>query len=276
MTSISSIILCLFLPAFLLAQSDYVEAFDRLTDYNTSNVEKKTLSDQLTQDLVRDLGTQDFILDSLGVRQLKTISSDDGALSITTWHYKLSDATSQYGGIVVHEGDIFPLQFNDIPIVDDEEYNQDNWCGGVYFDIIPVKKKGKTLYTLLAWDGNNGIISKKIIDVLSFDRRGRPIFGLPIFEEGRMTSRRVIIDYPASNTMLLEFDADQKAIISNALFANDDKFADVPEYYSVSDGFNVFRYEDSKWVFYADVDLRLNKKESKALQNNAARPSSGL
>jgi len=276
MTSISSIILCLFLPAILLAQSDYVEAFDRLTDYNTSNVEKKTLSDQLTQDLVRDLGTQDFILDSLGVRQLKTISSDDGALSITTWHYKLSDATSQYGGIVVHEGDIFPLQFNDIPIVDDEEYSQDNWCGGVYFDIIPVKKKGKTLYTLLAWDGNNGIISKKIIDVLSFDRRGRPIFGLPIFEEGRMTSRRVIIDYPASNTMLLEFDADQKAIISNALFANDDKFADVPEYYSVSDGFNVFRYEDSKWVFYADVDLRLNKKESKALQNNAARPSSGL
>lgn len=276
MTSISSIILCLFLPAILLAQSDYVEAFDRLTDYNTSNVEKKTLSDQLTQDLVRDLGTQDFILDSLGVRQLKTISSDDGALSITTWHYKLSDATSQYGGIIVHEGDIFPLQFNDIPIVDDEEYSQDNWCGGVYFDIIPVKKKGKTLYTLLAWDGNNGIISKKIIDVLSFDRRGRPIFGLPIFEEGRMTSRRVIIDYPASNTMLLEFDADQKAIISNALFANDDKFADVPEYYSVSDGFNVFRYEDSKWVFYADVDLRLNKKESKALQNNAARPSSGL
>jgi hypothetical protein len=120
------------------------------------------------------------------------------------------------------------------------------------------------------------VTSKKIIDVLSFDRKGRPIFGLPIFEKGRVTTHRVIIEYPATNTMLLELDAEQKGIISNALFANDDKFTDVSEYSSVSDDFNVYRYEDENWALYINVDLRLNKKDSRDLQNNVASPSRGL
>ena len=266
----------LLMPLLLVAQVDYVSDFNRLTDYETGDAAKQELSKKLTQALVADMQKSDFVVDSLGVRQIKFISSPEGLLRICTWHYSLRDATAQYGGIIEYGENIFPLQFNDLPIVAGEVYTQDNWCGGIYYDIIPIKRKGKSLYTLLAWDGNNGVTSKKIIDVLSFDRKGKPIFGLRVFVKGRMSTHRVIIEYPASNTLLLELDAEQKGIVSNALFANDDKFTDVSEYFSVSDDFNVYRYEDEKWVLYINVDLRLNKKDSKALQNNTVSPSSGL
>lgn len=264
------------MPLLLVAQTDYVVDFDRLTTYETGDVEKHELSDQLQSALVNDLQMTTFEMDSLKVRQLKHVTSPDGLLKISTWHYNLRDATAQYGGIIQYGNQILPLQFNDLPIAADEEYSQDNWCGGIYYGIIPVTKRGKTLYTLLAWDSNNGVTSKKIIDVLSFDRKGKLIFGQPIFVDGRTTHHRVILEYPASHSMLLEFDEQNKEIISNALFANDDRFADVSEYASVSDEFNVYRYEEDKWYLYTNVDLRLNKKESKALQNNTARPSSGL
>ena len=272
----SFILFVLLLPLSLVAQVDYIVDFNRLTDYETSDASKQELSKELTNALVEDIQKSDFVVDSLGVRQIKTISSADGLLHICTWQYSLSDATSQYGGVIKYRETIFPLQFNDMPIVAGEDYTQDNWCGGIYYDIIPTRRKGKELYTLLAWDGNNGVTSKKIIDALSFDRKGKPIFGLPIFVKGRVSTHRVVIEYPASNTMLLEWDEEFKEIVSNALFANDDKFANVSEYSSVSDDFNVYRYEDSKWVLYLNVDLRLNKKESEALQDNDASPSRGL
>lgn len=272
----SYILLVILCPLLLSAQTDYISDFNRLTDYETSDQEKQSLSVVLTEALVADLQKVEFIIDSLSVRQLKLASSPDEALRLITWHYNLSDATSQYGGIIQYGGRVLALRFNDMPITVDKEYAQDDWCGGIYYDIIPVERKGETYYTLLSWDGNNGVTSKKIIDVLSFDRKGRPIFGFPFFVNGRVMAHRAIIEYPASNSMLLEYDAEQKGIISNALFANEDKFTDVSGYSSVSDDFNVYRYEDAKWMFYANVDLRLNKKESKALQNNGARPSSGL
>ena len=269
-------ILLVLLPLLLMAQTRYVEDFDRLTFYETSDVDKQELSATLTEALVQDLQNPSFRIDSLAVQQLKSISSDDGVLKLYTWHYSLSDASSQYGGIVFYGGQFYPLSFVDRPIVATKSYTQDAWCGGIYYDIIPIQRKNTTIYTLLAWDGNNGVTSKKIIDVLSFDRKGKLIFGLPIFVNGRTSIYRAIIEYPASNSMLLEFDEEQKGIVSNALFANDMRYGDVSAYSSVSDDFNIHRYEEDKWVFYPNIDLRLNKKDSKALQSNDVRPSSGL
>ena len=274
--SILFILALVLLPLFVVAQVDYVSDFNRLTDYNTADDEKQALSLQLTEALMADLQEANFSVDSFSIRQLKVVHSPDGAVDIYTWHYSLSDATAQYGGIVKHDHDFWPLQFNDRPITDDQKYAQDDWCGGIYYDIIPVKKKENTLYTLLSWDGNNGVTSKKIIDVLSFDRKGRPIFGLPIFTNGHSTSHRVVLEYAASGSMFLAYNAGEDGIVCNAVFANEDKFASVSAYQNTSDDFNMYCYQDSKWKLYINVDLLMNKRDSKALQNNADRPSSGL
>lgn len=270
------ILLGIVFPYYLAAQNTLVDQFNTLTEYEVSDDDKTELSLQLTDILVKNITSDKHFADSLAIRQLKTISSPDGMLTLYTWHYSLSDATSQYGGIVIYGDEVTALYFNDMPIVINQKYTDDNWCGGIYYDIIPIEKKGKQYYTLLAWDGNNGVTSKKIIDVLWFDRKGKAIFGHPFFENGRQTDNRVIIEYSAANSMVLDYDMEEEAIITNSLYVNDDKFSNVSEYYSANDAFNVYRFEQGAWVLYRDVDLRMNKKDSKKLMNRNSTPSSGL
>ncbi len=258
------------------AQFDYLTAFNQLSSYETGDLEKRDLSTQITKGLSCDLQYQDFAVDSVLGRYLKYESSPDGVLNIYTWCYVWKDATAQYGGVVKYNDRIIPLAYNDLPIDKGEQYFQDNWCGGICYDIIPVKRKSETIYTLLVWDGNDGVTSKKIIDVLSFDRKGRAIFGLSVFGDTKTREQRIIIEYPMSNSLLLEYDEDMEAIVSNVLYVNDDRFAGVSEYYSATDVFNVYRFEGEKWVLYPNQDLRLNKNESDKLQNKTGSVSSGL
>lgn len=273
------LILIFFYPVSLLsvAQFDYASELNRLHAYETDDEIKDEISFHLTEALVSDWQKSDFVLDSLERRSLKIIASPDGMLRICTWHYVLRDATSQYGGAVKYGKEVMPLHFNDSPIEDNKEYTQDNWCGGIYYDVVPVRtKKKETLYTLLAWDGNNGVTSKKIIDVLTFNRKGQPVFGASVFNVGHRVAKRVVVEYASSSSMLLEYDEEQKAIVSNALNVSEERFSEVAEFYSAGDMFNVYRLEHGKWVLYANVDLRLNKKESKDLQGKTGNASRGL
>lgn len=269
-------LLCIAISLACMLGQDYVDSFNRLTDYNTPDNTKQELSAQLTQELATTLSTNPQQIDSLGIRQLKKTTSPDEQVTLYTWHYSLSNATSQYGGILAHKDNITPLTHNNKTPNSHEKYDSNSWLGGIYYDIIPIEIKGKTHYTLLSWDGNNGVTSKKIIDALSFDKRGRAIFGLPIFEEDRNTQHRVIIEYSSNTTLLLEYDTQKELIITNALFANESKYSDVTEYYSASDAFNIYRFEKQKWILYRNVDIRLDKKNSKALKSNGAKAKQGI
>lgn len=250
-----------------VAQFDYVSELRLLMAIDTDDDVKQNISLRLNEVLNSDFQNPDFKLDSICFQFINKVVSSDDMLCIYSWHYILSDASSQYGGIIKYGNNVFPLKFNDKVIEDNKEYSQDDWCGGVCYGIIPVKLKKKTAYTLLSWDGNNGVTSKKIIDVLSFDRKGNPIFGQSVFETGKSTQKRIIIEYASSSSMLLEYDEGQKAIVCNAIAVNEEKYSDVSEYYCASDLFDIYRFENEKWVLYPNQDLRLNKKESKALLN---------
>ena len=95
-------------------------------------------------------------------------------------------------------------------ILDNRKYSADDWCGGICYRIIPLIIKGEHAYTLLSWDGNNGVSYKKIIDVLWFDRKGKAIFGKPMFRQGRSISHRVVMEYNAKSSLLLTYDENEK------------------------------------------------------------------
>ncbi len=269
-------IILLILPFIALAQNNLVTNFNSLTDYTTTDAEKAGLSQRLTSTLIKELKANPSFASNSNIRQLKIVSSEDKKLSLYTWHYSLSDGYSQYGGILRYEDHFQALTHNDKAIKDDEKYTPNNWCGGIYYDIIDFSGRGSTNYLLLAWDGNNGVTSKKIIDVLSFDKKGRAIFGLPVFAHGRQSSYRVVMKYSSQNSLLLKYDKDEQAIITNALVPNDDRFNGIESYYSAGDNFNVYRYEKDQWVLYRNVDLRMNKADSKKLQQRNSTPVSGL
>lgn len=268
--------LSLFLPGALLAQVGGLSLFDKLTDYETTDEQKVILSSALTDSLVKALNVDTRTLDSLGVRQLKMVVSPDSVLKIFTWYYALNDATAQYGGILVYKGRVMPLVFADAPILQNEKYTKGKWCGGIYYDIIPVEKRGKTYYTLLSWDGNDGVTYKKIADVLRFDRKGAATFGSPFFENGRRLRNRVIIEYSSKTSLMFEYDEAHDGIVANALMFNHDDFVGTSATYGASDVFNIYRYESDRWVLYPDVDLSFDREVSRSLRSPKEMPESGL
>jgi hypothetical protein len=60
----------------------------------------------------------------------------------------------------------------------------ERWYGALYYEVIPVKKGGRTLYTLLGWKGYSKAETRKVIEMLSF-KGGKPRFGAPVFGKGR-------------------------------------------------------------------------------------------
>ena len=86
----------------------------------------------------------------------------------------------------------------------------------------------------------------------------------------------MVFEYSAEMSLLLTYDDEAACIVTNALYSNDERFSGVQEYYSASDVFNVLRFENDLWVLYNDVDLRLDKKESKRLSDSGVEASSGL
>lgn len=269
------LIIPLFFCFSLFSQVKWHSYFEVLQDYNTRDEIKLNISNELSDDLEQQLKLNpDFDIPSS--LPLHKVSTDDKVLIIYTWHYTFQDASSNYGGVMVHRGTVIPLSFNMAAIEVDEEYDAVRWCGGIYYELVPQVLDGDTVYTLLAWDGNNGVSFKKIIDVLSFNRKGEPVFGANAFQSERRKDKRVIFEYSSEMSLLLTYDKEAECIVTNSLHTNDQRFSEVQEYYSATDAFNVFRFENQLWVLYENVDLRMNKEESKRLNNAEADASSGL
>ena len=59
--------------------------------------------------------------------------------------------------------------------------NNDWWIGSIYYKIIPKEFQGNKYYTLLGYDEHSMRSTMKRIEVLHFDREGKPVFGGPFF-----------------------------------------------------------------------------------------------
>ena len=244
-----------------MAQVDYKSDFALLLDYNTLDEDKVDISDRIALSMFDDICANATFGDSLKVEQVNIVKSKDQLLTIYTWYYILSDGIFQYAGIINYKGNLEVLKYNDGIISDSKKYKANNWCGGIYYDIATHSEKNKKYYTLLAWDGNNGVMSKKIIDILIFDANDNPIFGLPLFVDGRKTTNRVIIEYSTKSSLLLEFDDAKNTIITNSLLI-DDVLDDADYLNTIGNEFNEYRFEEAMWVLYRNVDLRFNEAES--------------
>ena len=269
------VILSLFYCVSLFSQEKWRSYFDVLQAYDTRDEIKMNVSAGLAEYLQQLLKLEDDLAIDPDI-PLHKVATEDGYLQIYTWHYTFQDASSNYGGVLVFHHHVFPLNYVMSPISSSEEYDALSWGGGIYYDVIPQVAEGDTLYTLLAWDGNNGVSYKKIIEVLSFDRKGKPFFGQAVFDHLGRREKRVIFEYSAEMSLLLQYDKELQCIVTNALYANDQRFAGVDEYYSATDAFNVFRFENGLWVLYKNVDLRMDKRESLHYQNADSKVSSGL
>ena len=155
-----------------------------------------------------------------------------------------------------------------------------SWYGAVYYKIIETVVNNKKHYTLLGWNGGTVFSQRKVIDVLSFNNRGNPIFGAYIFRGyGRGKPSRIIFEYAKKSSFTLNYERhgyEERSIkrtrrnyrrqidtvygymiIFNHLIPMDESLINIPQYYVGESSMNdAFLEKDGRWYFKGNVQGR--------------------
>lgn len=216
-----------------------------------------------------------FPFDSLVT--ISKIKSPDKAFRIFNWILKKDNDTYEYYGIVHYYNkirkryELITLNDNSANIRNPEHADLDakNWYGGLYYEIIYIRKSGKKYYTLLSYDLNDNYSKKKIIDVMYFSGKNKIKFGLPIFKKDKNKSqKRVILQYDAKTSISVKYHKEKNKIIFDHLVPTRKDLTGLYEYYIPEGTFNSYNYKNSKWWLEQDIDIRNTQKIPKISKPN--------
>jgi hypothetical protein len=237
--------------------------------------EKQKLNQQLLLTFERALNTSnsfDYPFDSLK-KDMAILTSPDTKFRIINWNIPKDDGTQEYYGFIQAKYknkekteiiQLYPLIDRSAEIKNPENAINDNkkWFGMLYNKIILKKTKGKTYYTLLAWDGNDNFSRKKIIDVLTFDANGTPRFGADIFNMQKKYPKRVIFEYSANCNMSLKYSDKKDSIVFDHLAPTQPQLEGQFQYYCGDMSYDGFGFKKGKWNYGIDLNA-INDKDYK-------------
>jgi hypothetical protein len=204
-----------------------------------------------------------FPFDSLS-KLISTVKSPDNMFRIFNWNIE-KPKQEQFYCCLIMKYDTKNEEFITLKLIDksasafDPEYlsySINNWYGALYYSIIPIKKAGGTIYTLLGWDGNNQFSNKKIIESMEFQKKVDIKFGLPIFKyDETKTKRRVIFQYNKNSYMSLKYAKDKKKelIIFDHLSPKSPQLEGMKDWYVTDLSFDAFKLENGKWNYIKNI-----------------------
>ncbi len=188
------------------------------------------------------------------------LSSPDQLLRIYNWNCMLSDGTYRYFGILqLKEKKSIRLEklIDSTTNVDMmKQYASKNWGGALYYQIIPFKQKASRSYFLLGWDGNNHQTSKKLIEILNIDKKGKLSFGSPVILWRGKTLSRVVFEYAKQARMTIQYEQKTKRFVFDHLAPSEPMYQNQFEYYGPDFSYDAIEYRKEKWVLVENVEVR--------------------
>ncbi|TKC06784.1 hypothetical protein FA048_16415 [Pedobacter polaris] len=228
---------------------------------DTERLEKNALFIKKFISALKTNGSFNYGFDSL--KRVSIIKSPDNTFRIITWFLLNNDGTYRYYGTIQMGTTNGSLKL--FPLTDNTNYtdanaltSNKNWFGTRYYEMIPVLVNGKPpYYILLGWKGNNLKTTKKVIEVLSFEK-GEPIFGKNIFEtkKNEALKNRVVFEYSKHNAMTLKVDNKVNMIVFDHLAPYDPKMVGNYEYYGSDLSFDGYRLTWGKLSLVEDIELK--------------------
>jgi len=198
------------------------------------------------------------------LKSMGTITSPDHSFRLFNWNIENKDGTQSFHCYVVKISRA-KSKNTVIPLVDKsadmrrkpEDLALDNtkWYGCLYYDIIPVRKGSKQLYTLLAWDGNNRLSTKKMIDVLYFQGSKKVKLGYPIFYDGQRKTKRYFLEYTSEQFVSLKHLKKKKEdfIVFDHLSPKAAQLEGIYEHYVADGSYDAFQLDNGIWKLQQDV-----------------------
>ena len=260
---------CANLPAQTFSPSDLMgikKREDSLKKYsydmvNAPDAGKRFLSDSLfIKTLVRALKIKNsfrYPFDS--VKTVSRLYSPDSIFRIFTWQVEKDETfVIQHGAIQMRTPDgslkLIPLHdqsaYINSPL--DTVMNNRAWIGNIYYRMILKEVDGKKYYTLIGYDEYTMKVTRKWIDVLSFNERGEPVFGAPVFsfkEDSvpKPQQNRFVIDFKKDGRARVQYDDDMDMILFDHLISETDE--PQKKYTLIPDGdYEGFKWQNNQWV----------------------------
>ena len=197
------------------------------------------------------------------LRYLGQITSPDSLLKIVTWNLVLGSSQSRYFCYFIRktepgtENRIYRLEttYRKEPVKTDTIYTEPDWYGALYYDIKPYIINNKKCWILLGIDYGNPFISRKIIEVLSFNPDASIIFGKKWFASGGKTKFREVFEYASNGIMSLRFSSDI-SIIFDHLVPLSPALKDGRQYFGPDYSLDAYNFENGLWRLKINVDAR--------------------
>lgn len=205
-----------------------------------------------------------YPFDSL--KQIGRLYAPDKTFRIINWNIPKTDGTHLYFGFIQSYDKkskrylVEKLLDKSGTIKNPETHigSPEKWFGMLYYDII----KTGDYYTLLAWDGNDRLTSRKYIDVLYFKSNGDAVFGKDVFKMPRKNPRRIVFEFSAEIVMSLKYNDSKDMIIFDHLAPRDEFMEGQYQYYGPDFSYDAFEYSKGKWKFVPDVDVKNVKNKN--------------
>lgn len=241
-------------------------------------LKKNVLIEEQLRKMLRIDEAFNYKFDTLN-KVMGTIKSPDNAFRLFNWNMEIEHEEQNYFCLIMK----YDKRKNDYEIIElfdkskfayDPEFtvfNDRKWYGALYYDIIPVKKGTKTIYTLLGWDGNNMLSNKKIIETMAFQGTDHVKFGFPMFKyEDQKVKRRVIFQYNKKSYMSVKHKTMKKDeyIIFDHLSPSNPQMEGMYDWYVTDLSFDAFVLTNGKWVYVKDFDARTGKSRNDKLYND--------
>lgn len=212
------------------------------------------------------------------IQGITRVTSADGKFRFFTWNVPISDGTNKYFGFIQFSSDslmLIPLHSTETEPsgFDTKQLNPQMWYGALYYKLVDIEIGGQKAYTLLGWDGYTPNSNRKLIDIISFDKGGGIIFGMPVFKTDKGIKTRVVMEYAEKANMLLRYDYQaiivQKKkkirkentwlIVMDHMVPMDPSMEGNRKYYVPSgDTYDGFVFRDGYWVLVENIDV-MNK-----------------
>ncbi|MCU0474152.1 MAG: hypothetical protein MUC93_12455 [Bacteroidales bacterium] len=200
------------------------------------------------------------------LRYLGQVTSPDSRLKIINWNLILRDGSNRYFCFLIRKGDkgeqnrVYELtgENQEEAVRTDQTYTDKNWYGALYYSIQPFKKEKRTYYILLGIDYGNILITRKIIDVLSFPEGGSILFGNDCFVKGEDKNFREVLEYSSDGVMTLRLHS-KKMIVFDHLVSFSDDQNEKPEYAGAEFTYDAYLLKKGVWKFIKNADVK-NKK----------------
>lgn len=196
---------------------------------------------------------------------ISRVDAPDGAFRLFTWNVRHGDGSFLYEGYLLIPGRkkqaLYELRdmTGHITKARTVQLTPENWYGALYYAVVPVKRGGRTYYTLLGWKGYSAVETRKVIEVLGLGGP-MPKFGAPLFAARHQRHQREIFAYTAQASMQLKWMPERKAIVLDHLSPTSPEFAGQPAFTAPDLSFDSYTWDKDHWQLERDIDLRQTGK----------------